>query len=127
MSSMKEESDIFLFGDQVEIEDVQDGIKRQILGYNPEIMIVKVWFEAGAEGYQHQHHHSQSTYIESGVFDVTVDGKTERQKRGDSYYIPPHVMHGAVCVESGILIDVFSPVREDFLKQDDLLNPEGSA
>lgn len=116
---MKTESDIFLFGDQVEIEDVQQGIRRQILGYNHEIMIVKVWFEAGAEGYQHQHRHSQSTYIESGVFDVTVDGKTQRQKQGDSFYIPPHVMHGAVCVESGILIDVFSPVREDFLRQEE--------
>jgi len=118
---MKDESDIFLFGDQIELEDVQDGIKRQILGYNHEIMIVKVWFQAGSEGYQHEHRHSQSTYIESGVFDVTIGGKTERQKGGDCYYIPPHVMHGAVCVKSGILIDVFSPVREDFLK------PEGTA
>ena len=116
---MKTESDIFLFGDQVEIEQVQEGIKRQILGYNQEIMIVKVWFEAGAEGYQHEHRHSQSSYIESGVFDVTIGGKTRRQKAGDCYYIPPHVMHGAVCVESGILIDVFSPVREDFLNQDE--------
>ncbi len=116
---MKEESDIFLYGNKIEIEEVQPGMTRQIMGYNHEIMIVKVMFETGAEGYQHEHRHSQSTYIESGVFDVTIDGKTERLAAGDGFYIPPHVMHGAVCVEAGVLIDVFSPVREDFLNQGD--------
>lgn len=114
-NATKSESDIFLYGDKVDIETVQEGIKRQILGYNQEIMVVKVWFEAGAEGYQHEHRHSQSTYIVRGEFDVTIDGVTQRQRGGDAYYIPPHVTHGAICVESGILIDTFSPVREDFL------------
>lgn len=112
---MTKESDMFLFGDQVEVEPLQEGIKRQILGYNHEIMMVKVWFEAGAEGYVHEHRHSQASYIVSGEFDVNIDGEIKRQKAGDSYYIPPHVRHGAVCVKDGILIDVFSPVREDFL------------
>ncbi len=112
---MKKESDIFLFGDQLEVEQVQDGIKRQILAYNHELMTVKVWFEAGAVGYVHQHPHSQTSYIVSGEFDVTVGGETHRQKGGDSYYVPPNVLHGAVCIESGVLIDVFSPCREDFL------------
>lgn len=115
---MKVASDIFLFGNDVDIEEVQEGIKRQILGYNHEIMVVKVWFEAGAEGYQHEHRHSQSTYIVSGEFDVTIDGVTQRQRGGDGYYIPPHLTHGAICVESGILIDTFSPVREDFLSEE---------
>lgn len=84
-------------------------------------MTVKVWFDAGAEGYQHEHRHSQTTYIVSGQFDVTINGVTQRQKAGDSYYIPPHVMHGAICVESGILLDVFSPVREDFLPGEETL------
>lgn len=112
---MKKESDIFIFDDEIEFEPVSPGIKRKILGYNQEIMIVKAWFEADAEGYQHEHFHSQSTYIVSGVFDVTIDGVTKRQKAGDGYYIPPNVRHGAICVEPGILIDTFSPVREDFL------------
>lgn len=114
---MKEASDIFLFGDDVDIEEVQEGMRRQILGYNQEIMIVKVLFDAGAEGYQHEHRHSQSTYIESGVFDVTIGGVTQRLQTGDGFYIPPHVMHGAICVEKGVLIDTFSPVREDFLEE----------
>lgn len=112
---MRFESDRFLSGSEVPVEELGEGIKRQILGHNDEIMIVKVWFESGSEGYQHKHRHSQSTYIESGVFDVTIGSETRRQGAGDSYYIPPHELHGAVCVEAGVLIDVFSPVREDFL------------
>ena len=106
----------FIFGADVPQEDVETGIKRQILGHNDELMLVKATFEAGAEGYQHQHYHSQVTYVESGVFDVTIDGETQRQKAGDSYFIPPNVMHGAICVEAGVLLDMFSPIREDFFE-----------
>jgi quercetin dioxygenase-like cupin family protein len=35
---------------------------------------------------------------------------------GDAFYIPPNVIHGAVCLEAGVLIDVFSPMREDFIE-----------
>lgn len=110
------QSERFLFGKDVEIEDVGGGITRQILGHNDELMLVKAIFETGAEGYQHEHYHSQVTYVESGVFDVTIDGVTKRQSAGDSYFIPPHVMHGAICVEAGVLLDMFSPIREDFFE-----------
>ena len=106
----------FLFGDKVPFEDVDPGIKRQILGHNDELMLVKAVFAAGAEGYQHEHYHSQVSYVESGVFDVTIDGVTKRQTAGDSYFIPPHVRHGAVCIEAGALLDMFSPIREDFFE-----------
>ena len=108
------QSERFLFGDQTPYEDVDAGIKRQILGHNDEILLVKAVFEAGAEGYLHEHYHSQVSYVESGVFDVTIDGVTKRQKAGDSYFVPPHVPHGAICIEAGALLDMFSPIREDF-------------
>lgn len=106
----------FLFGDELPYEDVDPGIKRQILGHNDELLLVKAVFETDAVGAQHEHYHSQVTYIESGVFDVTIDGVTKRQKAGDSYFIPPHIRHGAVCVEAGVLLDMFSPIREDFFE-----------
>jgi quercetin dioxygenase-like cupin family protein len=108
------QSDRFLFGKNVPVEDMGGGIKRQILGHNDDLMLVKATFQDGAEGYQHQHHHSQVTYVESGVFDVTIDGVTNRQSAGDSFFIPPNIMHGAICLEAGVLLDVFSPIREDF-------------
>ena len=45
-----------------------------------------------------------------------IGGEVKTLKAGDSFYVAPHVLHGAVCIETGILIDVFSPIREDFMK-----------
>lgn len=107
----------FVVANETPKEDLGDGIARQILGYGPEIMIVRVWFEKGAVGQVHSHRHSQSTYVESGSFEVLVDGAKRVLGAGDSFYIAPHLDHGAVCLEPGVLIDTFSPAREDFLEQ----------
>ena len=112
---MNEQSPPFIPANPSAIEQVQDGIKRQFLGYGPELMAVKVWFDEGAEGYQHEHPHSQVSYVESGEFETTIDGETKILRAGDSFYVAPHKMHGAVCKKAGVLIDMFSPVREDFL------------
>ncbi len=105
----------FLMGDEIEWEVIDPKLKRQIMGYDDKIMLVKVEFKAGGVGQMHQHHHSQVTYVESGEFEMTIGQETRTIKAGDSYYVPPHVMHGCVCTKDGVLIDVFSPLREDFL------------
>lgn len=105
----------FIFGNDIEWEVVGDGLKRKIMAYDDRIMLVKVHFEEGAIGAMHSHYHSQVTYVESGEFDITIENETKTIKAGDSFYIPPNAMHGAVCSKSGVLIDVFSPIREDFM------------
>ena len=110
---MAKQSEKFIKGGDVAVEPVADGVTRQIFGYDPSLMLVRVMFEAGGEGYVHDHFHSQVSYVESGVFDVNIDGEVRTLTAGDSFYIPPHASHGAVCKEAGVLIDVFSPVRED--------------
>ncbi len=110
-------SPAFVMAESTPKEDLGDGITRQILGYGPEIMIVRVWFDKGAVGQVHSHRHSQSSYVESGSFEVLVDGERRVLKAGDCFYIAPHLDHGAVCLEPGVLIDTFSPAREDFLGQ----------
>lgn len=106
----------FLFDENQEWEKVGEGVKRKIMGFDDKIMLVKVAFDKGGIGYKHEHHHSQVTYVESGSFDFSIGDETKTVKGGDSVYIPPHVLHGAICTEKGILIDVFSPIREDFMK-----------
>jgi len=106
----------FQFNDEIAWQDVGGGIQRQMFGYDDKVMLVKVKFEAGAIGAMHSHHHSQVTYVEEGVFDMTIGEETKRIKKGDGYYVLPHVTHGITCIEPGVLIDVFSPMREDFLK-----------
>lgn len=111
----KVQSPPFVVANRTPKEDLGDGISRQILGYGPEIMVVRVWFEKGSVGQVHSHPHSQVTYVESGVFEVFIDGVKRELTAGDSFYIAPDLDHGAVCLEAGVLIDTFSPVREDFL------------
>ena len=76
----------------------------------------KCGFEEGAIGYQHDHPHTQVSYVESGEFEAIVDGETRILKAGDSFYVAPNKLHGAVCKKAGVLIDVFSPHREDFFR-----------
>jgi quercetin dioxygenase-like cupin family protein len=111
-----ETSKEFIFGDDMAWETVGEGLKRKIMGYDDKIMLVKVDFQVGAIGTLHEHHHSQVTYVESGSFDFTIGDATKTVKGGDTVYIPPHVLHGAICTEAGVLIDVFSPMREDFIQ-----------
>ncbi|NOU59723.1 cupin domain-containing protein [Marinifilum caeruleilacunae] len=96
-------------------EDLGGGVQRQFLGYDNQIMMVKVKFDKGAEGAPHEHFHTQSTYCASGKFEFTIDGEKKIVEAGDGVYISPNLLHSAICLEEGILIDVFSPVREDFL------------
>ncbi len=105
----------FLLDESQKWEVVGKGVKRKIMGYDDKIMLVKVFFDEGAIGYEHEHYHSQVTYCIDGEWEFTIDGVTQTVKDGDSVYIPPNVLHGAKCIKSGILIDVFSPIREDFM------------
>lgn len=110
-------SKAFLIEDAIEWEILGDKVKRKIVGFDASLMLVKVHFEKGGIGALHEHYHSQITYVESGAFEVTIGDEIKTLKPGDSFYVIPHVLHGVVCLETGILIDVFSPIREDFLKK----------
>ena len=91
------------------------GVERMIMGYNENLMMVKVRFRKDAVGAMHSHMHIQSTYIAEGSFEVTIDGKTARLGAGDSFFVKSGLVHGVVCIEEGLLIDVFHPCRSDFL------------
>jgi quercetin dioxygenase-like cupin family protein len=113
---MKTRSDFFLVAANLSWEYAGEGVTRQILGYDGQLMLVKVKFEKGAVGTQHVHYHTQSTYVASGKFEVTIEGKKRVLETGDGFYVEPDALHGCVCLEAGILIDTFSPMRADFLK-----------
>jgi quercetin dioxygenase-like cupin family protein len=109
----------FVFSTKTAVETVAPGLKRQLLGFNEEIMAVRAFFEEGAVGELHKHPHSQVAYVVTGRFEVTVGDMTQTLVAGDSFYVAPETMHGAVCKEAGVLIDMFSPMREDFLESGD--------
>lgn len=96
-------------------EIVDDKIQRKIMSYTDELMLVKVAFQEGGIGAVHKHPHLQISYVASGAFEVTIGDESKVLKGGDVYFVPSNVLHGAVCVEAGVLIDVFNPMREDFV------------
>lgn len=116
---MSPRSEATMLSHQVPRESVGDGLIRQILGHDDSILMARVEFEVGAVGPIHSHPHSQVSYVVSGEFEVSIDGVKTRLGPGDSFYIEPNLDHGAICRKAGVLIDVFSPVRSDFLAEGD--------
>lgn len=96
-------------------EDLGGGLKRKIMAYDDNLMMVKVAFEKGGIGTLHSHFHTQMSYVESGEFEITIGERKQVLRQGDVYYIPPHVVHGALCLSAGMLVDIFTPMREDFI------------
>ena len=114
---MARQSDNFIFSADAAWLDAGGGSERQILGFNDDIMMVKVRFSKGQTGAMHSHPHAQVSYVAAGKFEFTVGTQTRIVETGDALYQEPGVLHGCVCLEDGILIDCFTPMREDFLKQ----------
>lgn len=91
------------------------GVRRAVLASRPELMLVAVRFEAGAVGAPHAHPHVQASFVAEGAFDVTIDGATTRLGQGASFVVAPDLVHGVVAIGPGLLIDAFTPCRDDFL------------
>ena len=74
-------------------------------------------FEKGAVGAMHHHPHTQCSYVVSGAFEFTINGEKKVVRKGDTLYKLPNVEHGCVCLEEGVLLDFFTPMREDFVTE----------
>ncbi len=79
--------------------------------------MVRIVFESGAIGVVHQHYHWQVTYVVNGEFELQVGSEKKIIRSGDAFYIPSKILNGVICQPTGELIDVFSPVREEFLNK----------
>jgi len=100
----------------VKQNELGKGVSRKILAHVSSVMMVEVHFIKGAVGEIHSHVHEQISYIIKGSFQVTIEGKKETVKTGDTFYIKPNALHGVVALEDSTILDVFTPRREDFLK-----------
>lgn len=105
----------FIFNEDYEWENAGEGVKRKILGYDKDLMLVLVEFKKGAVGYLHKHPHKQISYLVKGSFEVTIGDEKKIQKAGDVYFIMPNIEHGVTALEDGAIVDVFNPYREDFV------------
>lgn len=96
---------------------IAEGIKSKILSHEGGLMVVENQFVKGSIADSHAHFHEQAGYIVKGKFEFTIGEEKQILKGGDSFYVEPNVSHGCVAMEEGIVVDIFSPQREDFLKK----------
>ncbi len=114
--SEKGEEDMVKYNKDVIATPCEPGVSRKILTYNDDLMMCEITFQKGAQGNTHSHPHQQITYVAKGSFEFTIDGEKSVVKQGDSVLMPSNSVHGTIALEDGILVDVFTPMREDFLK-----------
>ena len=109
------ETERWVYHQNVPAEETDKGVIRRILAYTDDVMAVENTFSKGAVGKLHHHPHTQITYVVSGAFEFEIDGEKHIVRAGDTLLKTNGVEHGCVCLEEGILLDVFAPYREDFV------------
>lgn len=107
----------FFYNANAAWEKAGGGVRRKVLSYDKDMMLVLVEFQEGSQGAIHKHPHKQFTYIIKGSFEVTIDGEKRIQRPGDGYLMLPNVEHGVTALEESALVDVFVPYREDYLQR----------
>jgi quercetin dioxygenase-like cupin family protein len=94
-----------------------DGAERRVLSYGDNIMLVQVSFPAGVASWDHSHPHAQVSYVVSGEIDFVREGfPPVRLVAGGSCYVPPDVRHHIETHAPSVLLDCFSPMRQDFVE-----------
>ena len=96
-------------------EPAGPGVTRRVLAYNQGLMCVENTFEKCAVGALHSHPHTQITYVVSGRFRFTIGGEVREVTAGDTMLKTDGIIHGCEALEPGVLLDIFTPMREDFV------------
>ena len=109
-------SDVVRRWDDVPAEQIVDGIERQMI-VGARLMVCRLRFRPNVETPVHSHPHEQMTFIEKGRVEFAIEAETRIVQAGDVLHFPPGVRHGAKMLdEEVVLIDIFTPIREDFLQ-----------
>jgi unsaturated pyranuronate lyase len=95
--------------------DVLPGIRRKTLSYGDSTLMSEFRLRAGCTLPIHDHPQEQTGYLVSGRLRLTIGNETHDVVPGDSWSIPGGVRHGAQVLEDAVAIEVFSPLREDYL------------
>jgi quercetin dioxygenase-like cupin family protein len=104
------------YHNQVNPVTMLPGLVRRTLATSEKMMICEFTFEAGVRIPVHSHPHEQVGYVVKGRVEMTIAGHAEIINAGDSYYAPSNIPHGALTLEPTVIVDTFTPPREDYLK-----------
>ena len=110
-------NNIWNFNNEIEAEKCGEGVERKILAYADEMMCVENHFKKGAIGALHHHPHTQITYVFSGEFEFEIEGVKKVVRQGDVLLKRNDIVHGCACLGEGILLDIFNPMRKEFVEE----------
>ena len=91
------------------------GVVRRTLNSGDRTTLIEVTLADGSVVPAHTHPHEQIGYVSSGRVRFAVDGDVTVLSAGDSYLVPGGASHEVTALEPSVCIDVFSPVREEYL------------
>lgn len=106
---------MFATADPEGFETVVPGVRRKTLCHGRETLMAEFRLDGGHELPQHAHPHEQTGYLVAGRLRLTIGEETRDMSPGDSWCIPGGVVHGAHVLGDAVAVEVFSPLREDFL------------
>ena len=104
--------------ESVPLEVMSDMISRKVIS-GDKAMVAQVFLKKGAVVPEHYHESEQITYILDGALKFELEGKEVTVHKGEVLRIPSHVPHRAVALEDTLDLDIFSPIRTDWLTKDD--------
>jgi quercetin dioxygenase-like cupin family protein len=104
--------------DSVELEMMSDVISRKIIT-GEKAMVAQVFLKKDAVVPEHHHESEQLTYILEGALKFELEGREVVVRKGEVLHIPSNVPHRAVALEDTLDLDIFSPIRTDWLTKDD--------
>ena len=104
-------------GNENDYKDVLEKIQKKTLVYGDRTLMAEFRLEHGADLPRHSHPHEQTGYLVSGKIELSIGDETHQVKPGDSWCIAGGVEHKATVLEDSVAIEVFSPVREDYIPQ----------
>jgi quercetin dioxygenase-like cupin family protein len=91
------------------------GVQMKTLCHGGRTLMTEFVLDSGSQLPLHSHPYEQTGYLVRGWLSLLIDGQKHDVSPGDSWCIPPDVEHGATCIEDSVAVEVFSPVREDYL------------
>ena len=91
------------------------GLKRRVLAFNDKLLFAEHEMVKGWSGKLHSHPHDQGVYLVRGRLQVTCQGNTFEISAGDTFVVRGGVEHGASAMEDSVVVDVFTPCREEYI------------
>jgi quercetin dioxygenase-like cupin family protein len=105
---------MFFFYDRAKAVEMLPGLARRTLVSDDRLMICRFDLDKGVEIPGHSHPQDQAGYVVSGRIRISVEGKSSDLGPGDSYSAPSGAVHSALALERSVVVDTFSPPREDY-------------